>query len=384
VSRIDAFASASATRVFPSVQQFVYVSRSRRSRSKSAPDIVGINVVPASQPLRVERFVVADASEADLRMRFELEDLLLRERDPDAETLPHDRRLELLRGGQPPYSLAVETWIVRGPDGRYVAIGWLGTHTPVAPGASPGCHVLIGVHPQFRRRGVGTGLVRELVRYADGQGFEVIESIWIDDAARGFAGYLRGSSSMPRDGHRIPLSEVEWPVLRGWIDDARARAADFRVDALHDVLPEASMGDFLCAWTQLQTSEPAASVQARIGEITRRWHDQERLRVPSGERRFSLVIRSGDDRIGALLEAIYNPAAPKVLLVRVCGVLDGYGGLGLRKWLQAELLVRLRDQFPAVEHVVFRHPPTQIGAAPDAPHAGPSRFRVKEVLRRLR
>jgi GNAT superfamily N-acetyltransferase len=341
--------------------------------------------VPPAQHLRVERFIVSDASEGDLRMRFELEDLLLRERDPDAETLSHDRRLELLRSGRPPYSLAVETWVVRGPDGRYVAIGWLGARHPDPNGSLAGCHVLIGVHPQFRRRGLGTALIRELVRYADGQGYEMIETIWIgDDDANGFAGHLSGGSSMPRDGHRIPLSEVQWPVLHHWIDDARTRAAGYRVDDIHDVLPEAVRDDFLCAWTQLQTNEPAERVQARLGEITRRWHRQEHLRVLSGERWFSLVVHGADGRIGALLEAIYNPAAPKVLLIRACGVLDGHGGLGLRKWLQAELLLRVRVWLPAVEHVVFRHPPAQLGSASDAPRSGFRRFRVKEVLRRLR
>jgi GNAT superfamily N-acetyltransferase len=347
--------------------------------------------VTISQQFTIERFIATEASDADLRNRFRLEDELLRERDPDAAALPHERRLTLIRRAKPPYG-PEKVWVARAADGRYAAIAWLERCPRSMVHASRACSVLIGVHPAFRRRGLAKALIRELAAYADQRGYEMIESIWKNDQTRSFAGHLRGPSSAPADGHRLRLADTPWPLMHRWIDQGRKRSTGARIEEYHDVLPAEVSDEYVAAWTYLQSHDAPGSIQTRRADSTARWREQERRRRANGEQWLSLVMRDAGGQIGALLESIYNPAAPTVILVRVCGVLEGYSGRGLRKWLQAELLLRIRERLPQVAHVAYRHPPNRNGATDPAtqdvvgvdPDQDPQRYRTKDVLRHLR
>jgi GNAT superfamily N-acetyltransferase len=346
--------------------------------------------MPVTQQFRIERFSAATASDAELRGRFELEDLLMREYDPDADTVPHERRLRLARASQAPYGAKEVVWVARAPDTRLVALAWLVRVRPRTPlDHARTCSALIGVHPGFRGRGLAKALLREIASFADRQGYDVMESVWKNDATRGFMGHLRGPTLTPKDGHRLRIADVPRSWLRQWIETGHARSPNARIDEFQGALPRSAAKAYLRAWTHLQSLEPLQIVEMRLDSIVERWYRQESARRESGEHWLSLVARDGDDQIMGLIEAVYSPQVPRVLLVRVCGALASYNGRGLRKWLQAELLLRVQAEFPGVAYVVHRQPPhggripARLAASPMAAAADGDMFAIKDVLRRL-
>jgi GNAT superfamily N-acetyltransferase len=344
--------------------------------------------MPVTQRFKIERFIAADATDDELRRRFALEDVLVREYDPDAETLPHDKRLHLARNNARASDVV---WVARASNERLVAIAWL-VRTR-SRGRSPmigarACAALIGVHPHFRGRGLAKVLLRTIADYADRQGFEVIESIWKTEATRGFTGHLRGPTSAPRDGHRLRIADVPHARLQQWIGNARQRATGASIEVYDGSLPEDITDEYLRVWAHLQSFDPMPIIDRRLDTIAARWRVQEQLGRSSSERWLSLVARHHNGQIMALLEAIFSPRAPKVLLVRVCGVLPRYNGLGLRKWLQAELLMRITSHVPTVEYLAYRQTPhasraiARLATDPRAPDIADI-VGVKDLLRRL-
>jgi GNAT superfamily N-acetyltransferase len=341
--------------------------------------------MPVSHHFRVERFVAAAASDEELRKRFELEDALLREYDPDAATVPHDRRLMLIRDAKPPYYSAERVWVARGADGRFIGIGWLGEGSE-APDAHGGraCFVLVGVLQSYRRRGVASALLRELALYAEAHGYAFIESVWRSDMQHRFTDHLRGPSSRPQDGHRVDLAGVDWNLLQRWINDGRTNSPGARIETYIDDLPLEAADDVLRSWTLLHDGTPCDEINRQLPQLRAQWQAQTQSRKAVGERWLAIVVRDGDGHIAALTEAIFNPRTPKVLLVRLAGVHRGSWGRGLRKWMQAELFLRVRTMLPNVEHVAYRHEehgPLQRAMTANGLEIG--RFRATELLRRL-
>ncbi len=339
--------------------------------------------MPDLDDYRVEPFILEQASDQDLLERFTLEDLLMRERDPDAEALPHELRLRILRTQNRPAHDQQQVWLVRAPDNHYVGIAWLDLSRRPGPVAEPDhkcCVIMIGVHPAHRGQGIATRLLKEIAQYADSHGYEMIEPIWETPALRDRARFISARYAMNKSTYRIRLQNISWTMVERWVREAELFAQGATVELLDDHLPEALKADLLPLWWRAQEGHRRSAA-----ELHHEWQRQEQARQTAGERWLCFVVKDVHGKPAALLEAVYNPRASKVVLVRACDLLPEVRGLGYRRWLHGTFLWHLREQMPQVEFVSYRRPPagkspTGLPPAIADPYI---RIHTKELLRRL-
>jgi GNAT superfamily N-acetyltransferase len=332
---------------------------------------------------RIEPFILEQASDQDLLERFTLEDLLMRERDPDAETIPHEIRLRILRTKNRPGRDEQQVWLVRAPDNHYVGIAWLDLSRRPGPVAEPDykcCVIMIGVHPAHRGQGIATRLLKEIAQYADSHGYEMIEPIWETPTLRDRARFISARYAMNKSTYRIRLKNISWPMIERWVTESELFAQGATLERCETPLPEPLRDELLPLWWRAQDGH-----RRSLAELRHEWQRQQQARETASEDWLCFVVKNGHGKPVALLEAIYNPRASKVVLVRSCDVQSDARGQGYRRWLHGAFLLFLRDQMPKVEYVSYRRPPAGKNPAGLPPAIADPYIRIhtKELLRRL-
>jgi GNAT superfamily N-acetyltransferase len=216
------------------------------------------------------------------------------------------------------------------------------------------------VHPDHRRRGVGTALVDELERLARAEGRErLLGEVFVPAGQEtGTTGDMRfaearGYAVANREGMKaLRLAEAEhlWPALEAEVDEA---LGDYRVVTWRDVCPPEHLESFAAALSTVMGLIP----QGELDLDDRAWtaegirtYEQHRLEV--GLVTIETAAVEPDGTVVGLTGVRTHAADPRVARIGVTMVLPEHRGhrLGLATKLASHRA--LRAQVPGCELVV--------------------------------
>jgi GNAT superfamily N-acetyltransferase len=216
------------------------------------------------------------------------------------------------------------------------------------------------VHPDHRRRGVGTALVDELERLARAEGRErLLGEVFVpagrEDGTTGDMRFAeaRGYAVANREGMKaIRLAEAErlWPPLEAEVE---AALGDYRVVTWRDVCPDEYVESFAAALSTVMSLIPQGELDLDDREWTAdgiRAYEQHRLEVGLVTIETAAVAPGGT--VVGLTGLRAHTADPRVARIGVTMVLPGHRGhrLGLATKLASHRA--LREQVPGCELVV--------------------------------
>jgi GNAT superfamily N-acetyltransferase len=207
------------------------------------------------------------------------------------------RRWELLAGGE--------------PGGPVLGMALMEFPKLENPHSS---EITLAVHPEHRRRGVGTAIVEKMGERARDDGRRTLNSI-VDvpvsradgEGVREFATSVGFESTLTgnlRHLH-VPLEQDRLDHLRQVVADARG-AADYRVHTLATPWPSAYLDDVCTLLGVMSTDEPAGD-----GERQAEYWDEERVRENEG-----LLVARGVRRLAAVAEHV--PSGHLVAMTELC------------------------------------------------------------------
>ncbi|GLZ77477.1 N-acetyltransferase [Actinorhabdospora filicis] len=200
--------------------------------------------------------------------------------------------------------------------------------------------IMVRVHPEFRRRGVGTALMRGCsVHLGDGGRTKVTGAAdegspgeaWAN--ALGFevtAGYRKQRLDVPIADQKLwDVPQVPGFVLRGWSREA----------------PEELLAAYALARNAIHDRPKTDSYDAPRWTADEIRDDEREQRELGIERHVLAAVEEHTGMVAGLTIMEFLPARPELGMQRDTAVLERYRGKGLGLWLKATMLTHLtRDR----------------------------------------
>lgn len=211
-------------------------------------------------------------------------------------------------------------------------------------------HILemdIGVHPEMRRRGIGTALVRRAVDIARRhERTDVVSWAVKSDAASRFWAARGFESAYVERSNQLRMAEVDWDRMAGWVAAAQpARDAGFRLefwnaipdDRISDIV-EVSAGMFDAPLDDLALAHTTSTDQS-IREWSQRWRSM-------GSNRWMMLVYAPDGSPAAYTGIMIHKTRPHLGSQRSTTTLPQYRNQGLGRWIKAAMVQRLAADCP--------------------------------------
>lgn len=300
---------------------------------------------------RVKAHDPREDSDEDVAERVAFANELLAEVLPDEEPAKVEDAIARLRA----FPARERMWSVRArdADGRLVGIA----STGFDPEHDDNPEILVvglSVHPDHRRRRIGTRLLAALVEIADAEGRRriITSTSELRPAGEAFA-LVTGAIAKQHDHvNRLLIADVDRQQLEHWVADAAVRSADYELIAWDGPVPEVDMDRWLDLVVVMNTA-PRDDLEVNDFTLTaEEVRDGERRAAAVGWEAWTLVARDRSTGEWAGFHDVgWSPSDPKIMEVGATAVRSEHRGHALGKWLKAAMTLRILDERPDVAEI---------------------------------
>jgi ribosomal protein S18 acetylase RimI-like enzyme len=209
--------------------------------------------------------------------------------------------------------------------------------------------VEVAVHPDSRRRGAGTALLREMARIAAAEGRRTLMGeTRADGAGDRFCAALGLTLVQVTRKSLLRLAGVDWADVEAL---AAAEHSGYRLEPIVDHIPDVLLEGYATAKNAMNdapfddvdfTDFVYTADTLRADEVTSR-----RL----GEARAVLAVHEPTGAVAGFTEVLVPRAQPHRAYQEDAAVVPAHRGRGLGLWVKADMLVRLRAERPEVAEI---------------------------------
>lgn len=214
------------------------------------------------------------------------------------------------------------------------------------------CQII--VRGEYRRQGVGTGLLERVTEFARSHGRRRLVGKTYSRVPDGAQFARRVGAVQKSESHtnHLPLAEVDRALLESWVRDGSQRAHGYELLSWDDTVPDEHLGAFL---DLLLVMNDAPTDDLELNDFTispGQWRDVQAQAAAVGQQRWFLVARrSSDGALAALHDLAWVPAFPQVMWIGSTGVRREDRGHALGKWLKASMTLRVLAERPGVSDI---------------------------------
>ncbi len=227
---------------------------------------------------------------------------------------------------------------------------------PGAPSYETNRHIAwvwVYVLQAHRRRGLASRLLPKVVEIARERGCTVLAAGFDEEAGRAFATGLGARVTTHRRENRLDFGRVDWGMVEAWAAEGPRRSPRTRlrwfVGGIDDDLIEAYSRTF----TEVFNQQPFGKAEHGVYVFTPQTIRERAGRYAASDMTWTVAATvEPDGTVSGLTETGVERGRPTFLFQLLTGVQAGHRGRGLGKWLKAEMLLRVRREFPQVRVVV--------------------------------
>jgi GNAT superfamily N-acetyltransferase len=299
---------------------------------------------------QIERFEPAEATDDELRARYDLDVEIETELWPEDPVVPYDDWKHRLL--DPPSWSRTARWVAWDAGRtRILAAAALGmgfTETNRNLGA-----VEVSVRAAERRRGIGRALLVPAVAEAESEGRTILNGGGpTDSAGTAFAEALGAERKITERKSRMVMAGVDRSMLEGWMTRAEERAQGYSLLRWDGPAPEEYLEKFVNL-TMVMNTAPRDDLEMDDWIHTPERHrEQEERAVRQGNRWWTVVVRHDEtDELAGFTEFVFPPYDPAVAWQEATAVDPVHRDKGIGRWLKAANALRLMDEHPEVTHV---------------------------------
>lgn len=324
---------------------------SRDNRTKAAGFSEILTIPGFSRSFSLVEFIPKEAPENLWAAYFALSERIYREfnqkgRLPNRETLKR-----VLSTSNSLYT--VKRWILLDEKGRPASSASMSYDTELSPDYESCRHISqiqISIDPSFRRRKVAANLLKQMTRTASAMGKDTVRADADNSTGLEFCRTLRGDQVHKVHQHRLFLEDVDWQLVDDWCAKGRARFPE-TIIATFQECPDEDIEDFCRIYTEIMNQRPVGEIQEALVTTPESRRIEEHNFKGRGIEWHTMISREQDGQISALTDIMYNHQEPLRVHQYFTGVLGAYRRRGLAKRLKAEMLLYIRDRFPAATYV---------------------------------
>jgi mycothiol synthase len=291
------------------------------------------------QGYTIDRVDPHDLPEAELVAVARLFQTMNTELLPEEPVRPLDVILTRLR------SKAANQWNarVRARDAKGNVVGWVGGGRSL--NEPENAHILwceVQVHPDHRRKGLGTALFREFVQACEGQHPELLFMGMTNDRVAAGESFLKGIGShpgIPMKTNQLVLADGDRAQVAEW---AKLDPPGFRHERIDDVVPPELVAAYIQASLGINDM-PKGDLKMGVWKLTEEQvRDRENWFKQVGTEWWLLVAVDEATGEGAgFSDVTYDPKQPWVIWQQGTGVTRAHRGHKLGLWMKAVMLDRI-------------------------------------------
>jgi mycothiol synthase len=240
-------------------------------------------------------------------------------------------------------------------DGAMISLLWAETPTPANPEYATNKHLVWAeayVRKDERRKGVATSWLPVLDSLMAEHGSTVVGMSTTQPSGHGFLRWLGAEPKLTDIESRLKLAEVDWQMMRRWVDEGAKRSPQTRLEVYDGRMPDAMLPEFAVRRTELLNTIPFEDLD--IGDIVvtpeKIRHQYERMEA-TGEIPHEVLTREPDGTISGMTDISAHLHKPTILEQQFTGVRPDARGRGLGKWIKAAMLLHIRELYPRAEWI---------------------------------
>jgi GNAT superfamily N-acetyltransferase len=204
--------------------------------------------------------------------------------------------------------------------------------------------------PEYRQKGIGTMILKELVKEAEKKQLVILITDVFEDSGKVFLKSIGAKNALANVENRLYLKETPWKLVNEW-NNIGAKI-DSQIEFFFTV-PEDIIEDYAKIFTEVENQAPIDDLEFKgmifSKELLREREENEKKK---GNIMLTAITKEDNGDISGLTEVTYNPHKSTLIYQSLTGVKDKYRGKGLGKWLKAAMLLRIREDFPEVKIVI--------------------------------
>jgi GNAT superfamily N-acetyltransferase len=304
-------------------------------------------------------FILFDANKADeelVNKFFDILDEWLLEMDPSRKLASREFRLKEMQE-YPSHRSFMRYLIFLKDSEEKAAVGYINIifDSETAPNYEENKHIAnfyVYVTKNYRRKGLGKLLFKFILDKTDELGKNVIQSNTSLDTGKAFYERLGGKIVLHYAENRLYLKDVNWELMEKWRDEGvKLSEREKIILETYEKIPENIIQEFVDLYTETMNEQPYEGYAGRpkINVESRRIEEENRQKLNS--RMITMITKESNNSVSGVTEVLFNPIIPHKIEQHLTGVKNEYRGRGLGKWLKANMIMQIREEFPNVEYV---------------------------------
>ena len=152
---------------------------------------------------------------------------------------------------------------------------------------------------------------------------------------------------------RLYIEKIDWDMIEEWREEGHRLAKEEQVDLLSfEKCPEEIIHEYTNTYSEIERLIPLGDfdyIPEPTTPTTRR--EKEENLKKTGYDSYTLATREKNEDISGLTEIRYSKSRSHKVDQLLTGVKTKYRGRGLGKWLKAEMVVFIKNNFPETEFI---------------------------------
>lgn len=279
---------------------------------------------------------ITDLDPADEQALLDLHELECAARPVDRPHLPLPTLAETTVEWTRPYPCSDLFGLLARLDGRLAGCAWL--NLPLADNTSA-AFVEIEVHPELRRRGVGSALAAAARHAARARHRSVaIGSVRCDGPGLPFATAHGAGEQLTRLRNMLYLDTLDDDVVDGLLAEATARAAGYQLIRLTDAVPDSYLDSVAAMYEVMNDAPPESAALEDEKWTSERVADLDEWLCARGDRIYTILATHGDERQVAGMTRVAMPSTGDLALQLDTAVAPAHRGHSLGTLMKASML----------------------------------------------
>lgn len=298
--------------------------------------------------MEIRGFEATTAPEDVLRGVYSVVSAIQKENFPDDEPMPIEQAR--LRWTTVPTPHEVASRYYAEADGEIV--GYLLTlRWPLDDPTNS--FIVVEVRPDRRRRGFGRALFEHSMDELEPHG---VEKLIVDVVAgRPWEPTLERwgmHNALTEKRNRLHFSDVDWDLMRTWIDRASERATEYEVLHLAAPVPDEYL-DRWCRIKHVMNTAPEEDLELADFDMTpEKWRAEEREFEARGDNWLAAVaVHRPTGEFAGYTDVFVQKHHREQAFQHDTGVDTNHRNKGLGRWLKAEMITRIARDFPEVSRI---------------------------------
>ena len=203
----------------------------------------------------------------------------------------------------------------------------------------------------YRQKGIGRKAMKIIYDYAIEHGKKILMTSSDEMDGREFLKKMGAKEALAGVENRLTLKSVNWEMVQQWAKDGFERNPTSKLEFYYSI-PEEIIEDYCKVYSEVTNQQPLGELE--VGDMiisSKAFRELEKMFADMGRTWITAVTFESDNKISGLTEMRYNPSRETFITQLLTGVQKEYRGRGLGKWLKAEMLLKIKEEFPKVKIV---------------------------------